>query len=250
MLNFSFSVISISMNIWRKIIFGLLTLGFVYAGVCGALSLLNREQVLGARAGGEIHSDALPRGFLLGTATAAHQVEGGNTRNDWAAMEHLGHLADLSGRASDEWNRVPQDVALMHDLGANSYRFSIEWSRVEPQQGIWDEAAWAHYVGEIAQLRSASIVPMVTLLHFTLPEWIAERGGVRAAEFPQRVCEIRRRSRATCRSASEIVVHDQRAQYSNGARLSRWTMAAGRTIAAARRRGDGWDAARACGCSR
>ncbi len=125
----------------------------------------------------------MPRGFLLGTATAAHQVEGGNTRNDWSAMEQRGILTDISGRASDEWNRVPQDVSLMHDLGANSYRFSIEWSRVEPQQGTWDEVAWTHYVNEIAQLRAAGIEPMVTLLHFTLPEWLAERGGVRAENF-------------------------------------------------------------------
>jgi beta-glucosidase len=173
------------MKIRNKSILASLALGFAYVGVCGALSFFNPEQVMHSDAHAEIHVGTLPRGFLLGTATAAHQVEGGNTRNDWSAMEKRGILVDTSGRASDEWNRVPQDVSLMHDLGANSYRFSIEWSRVEPQQGTWDEVAWTHYVNEISQLRAAGIEPMVTLLHFTLPEWLAERGGVRADEFPK-----------------------------------------------------------------
>src|SRR5579863_234205 len=167
-LNFLLGAIADQMKIRNKVIVGFLALGFTYVGVCGALSFFNPEQVMRSNVGGEIQAGTLPRGFLLGTATAAHQVEGGNTRNDWSAMEKRGVLVDTSGRASDEWNRVPQDVALMHDLGANSYRFSIEWSRVEPQQGTWDEAAWTHYANEIAQLRMAGIEPMVTLLHFTL----------------------------------------------------------------------------------
>ena len=74
----------------------------------------------------------------------------------------------------------------MRDLGANAYRFSIEWSRLEPEPGRWDEAAWAHYEGEIAQLRAAGVEPMVTLLHFTLPLWLAVRGGLTADDFASR----------------------------------------------------------------
>ena len=132
---------------------------------------------------------AWPSGFLWGTATAAHQVEGGNTRNDWARFERLpGKIAhgDTSGVAAGEWNKVAGDIALMRELGANAYRFSIEWSRLEPTEGQWDEAAWAHYVDEVSQLRAAGEEPVVTLLHFTLPTWIAERGGATAPDFPAR----------------------------------------------------------------
>jgi beta-glucosidase len=131
----------------------------------------------------------LPAGFLLGTATSAHQVEGGNDRSDWARFEaEPGRIArgERSGRAADHYHRVPEDVALMRVLGANAYRFSIEWSRLEPTEGTWDEGAWAHYVAELHQLREADITPMVTLLHFTLPGWLAERGGLTADHFPAR----------------------------------------------------------------
>ncbi|MEW5855347.1 MAG: family 1 glycosylhydrolase [Myxococcota bacterium] len=130
---------------------------------------------------------SFPQGFLWGTATAAHQVEGGNTRNDWAAFEaEPGNIRnnDRSGLASDHWNRVAGDVALMKAMGANAYRFSVEWSRLEPSEGTWDEAAWAHYVDEVDQLVAAGLTPMVTLLHFTLPQWLAEQGGLLAPGFP------------------------------------------------------------------
>jgi beta-glucosidase len=173
---------------------GVLAIGALvaaYLGACLVLSGLNPDRIHRSRthAAGLPMPEPLPRGFLLGTATAAHQVEGGNTRNDWSLFEQEpGRIAqgDRSGRASDEWNRVPQDIKLMQDVGANAYRFSIEWSRLEPQQGVWDDAAWAHYQDEIRGLRAAGIEPMVTLLHFTLPEWLAAQGGVRAPEFPSR----------------------------------------------------------------
>lgn len=160
-----------------------------YVAACLILSAMNPDRIhrRTAHAATMPAPEALPPGFLLGTATAAHQVEGGNTGNDWSVFEQQpGHIArgDRSGRASDEWNRVPQDIGLMKDLGANAYRFSIEWSRVEPQEGVWDEAAWSHYQDEVRELRAADITPMVTLLHFTLPEWLAARGGVRAPDFP------------------------------------------------------------------
>jgi beta-glucosidase len=129
-----------------------------------------------------------PAGFLWGTATAAHQVEGGN-RNDWSRFEEEpGHVArgERSGRAVDHWNRMSEDVALMSRVRANAYRFSVEWSRVEPTDGIQDEAAWARYVELVRLLEQVGITPMVTLLHFTLPQWIADRGGVTAPDFPER----------------------------------------------------------------
>jgi beta-glucosidase len=132
---------------------------------------------------------ALPAGFLWGAATSAHQIEGGNVKNDWAVFEAVpGNIRGGvgSGVAADDWNRVAEDVGLLSDLGANAYRFSIEWSRVEPEPGRWDEAAWAHYAGEIEQLRAAGIEPMITLLHFTIPAWLAGRGGLTADDFARR----------------------------------------------------------------
>jgi beta-glucosidase len=132
---------------------------------------------------------ALPPDFLWGAATSAHQIEGGNVQNDWARFEAMpGKIRGGagSGRAADHWNRVAEDIGLLRDLGANAYRFSIEWSRVEPEPGRWDEAAWAHYAGEMAQLRAAGIEPMVTLLHFTIPAWLADRGGLAADDFASR----------------------------------------------------------------
>jgi beta-glucosidase len=131
---------------------------------------------------------AWPAGFLWGTATAAHQVEGGN-RNDWSRFEEQeGRIAhgDKSGLAVDHWNRMGEDVALMKDLRANAYRFSIEWSRVEPVEGLWDDAAFARYDELLGLLRESRITPMATLLHFSLPQWLADRGGVRAPDFPAR----------------------------------------------------------------
>ncbi len=147
----------------------------------------------------------MPPGFLWGTATSAHQVEGGNTLNDWARFEAVpGNIRGgrASGVASDHWNRVAEDVDLLSVLGANAYRFSIEWSRVEPREDEWDGAAWDHYRGEVALLREAGVTPMVTLLHFTLPGWLADRGGLTAADFADRFERYARE--AALRLGSEV----------------------------------------------
>ncbi len=131
----------------------------------------------------------VPSGFLWGAATAAHQIEGGNVFNDWARFEAIeGNIADglPSGTAVDHWNRVAEDTGLLTALGANAYRFSIEWSRLEPREGEWDPGAWAHYEEEVELLLQAGVTPMVTLLHFTLPVWLADRGGLAAPDFADR----------------------------------------------------------------
>jgi beta-glucosidase len=133
-------------------------------------------------------SPSLPADFLLGTATSAHQVEGNNLHNDWSDFEKEGKVArgEQSGLACDAWNRFDQDLARMKELGADSYRFSLEWSRLEATEGTHDEAAWDHYAEQLQKLREAGITPMVTLLHFTLPRWISARGGVTAPDFPDK----------------------------------------------------------------
>jgi beta-glucosidase len=120
-----------------------------------------------------------PAGFVWGTATAAHQIEGGNWNNDWWAWEHAegSPCAEPSGDACDSWHRWPDDVDLVAGLGLGSYRFSVEWSRIEPEEGEWSHAAVDHYRRLCAALRARGIDPVVTFHHFTTPRWVADRGG-------------------------------------------------------------------------
>ena len=135
-----------------------------------------------------------PDGFLWGTATAAHQVEGGNTNNDWWAFEHdpQSPATESSGDACDSWHRWPDDLDLLVSLGFGAYRFSIEWSRIEPAEGEWSRASLEHYRAMAAGCHARGLVPMVTFHHFTTPQWLAARGGWEAPEAPERfgrLCE-------------------------------------------------------------
>lgn len=120
-----------------------------------------------------------PAGFRWGTATAAHQIEGGNHNNDWWDWEHAPGTAcvEPSGDACDSWHRWREDVAICRDLGVDDYRFSVEWSRIEPAPGEWSTAAVAHYREQCEALLAVGIDPVVTLHHFTSPRWIAAQGG-------------------------------------------------------------------------
>ena len=118
-----------------------------------------------------------PKGFLWGAATSAHQVEGGNIHNDWWAWEQAGKVATPSGMATDHWNRYRSDFDLARSIGHNAHRFSIEWSRIEPEEGRWDEAAIDHYRDVLVALHERGMEPVVTLFHYTLPRWLSEKGG-------------------------------------------------------------------------
>ena len=120
-----------------------------------------------------------PRDFLIGAATAAHQVEGSNTNSDYWAQEHLPHtsFAEPSGPACDHYNRYEEDIKLLADAGLNAYRFSIEWARIEPEEGRFDEAEIEHYRRVIACCRAHGVEPIVTLHHFTSPVWLIRKGG-------------------------------------------------------------------------
>jgi beta-glucosidase len=118
-----------------------------------------------------------PDGFLWGSATASHQVEGNNANNDWWAAEEAGRVPHRSGAACDQFNRYPDDFALFAELGHNAHRFSLEWSRIEPRPGEFDPAALAHYRRVIETARANGLEPLVTLHHFTNPRWLADRGG-------------------------------------------------------------------------
>lgn len=139
--------------------------------------------------------ETFPKDFLLGAASAAHQVEGDNKNSDWWILEHHPALAGVivpSGKAIDHFNRYSDDIALMAGLGYNSYRFSIEWARVEPEQGKFSEEALDHYQRMIDCVISHGMTPVVTLHHFTHPSWIALRGERVLQDLPDlfaRYCE-------------------------------------------------------------
>jgi beta-glucosidase len=120
-----------------------------------------------------------PEGFTWGTATAAHQIEGGNTNNDWWAFEHQEGTvcAEPSGDACDSWLRWEEDADLVAGLGLDTYRFSVEWSRIEPSEGEISRAALEQYRRMCAGLRERGVDPVVTFHHFTTPTWLTARGG-------------------------------------------------------------------------
>jgi len=144
-----------------------------------------------------------PKRFLWGASTSSHQVEG-NTHNQWtvwelenakalaAKAEYLFKDLDsweeakseakspanyVAGDAVDHYNRYEEDFQILKQLNMNAFRFSIEWSRVEPEEGAWNAEAIEHYKKYTARLKALGIEPMVTLFHFTLPVWFAQKGG-------------------------------------------------------------------------
>ena len=122
---------------------------------------------------------AFPKGFFIGAATAAHQVEGNNIHSDYWAQEQLPHtsFAEPSGLACDHYNRYEEDIRLLAEAGLNAYRFSIEWARIEPEEGKFDEGEIEHYRKVIACCKEKGVEPIVTLLHFTSPLWLIRKGG-------------------------------------------------------------------------
>lgn len=144
-----------------------------------------------------------PKRFIWGAATAAHQVEGG-LHNQWTEweLENARSLATrasyrfsgldswrsvsreaknpnnyVSGRGVDHYGKYEEDFSLLRSLNLNGFRFGIEWSRIEPEQGMWDEAEVEHYKRYLASLKRSGITPVVTLFHFTLPVWFSKMGG-------------------------------------------------------------------------
>ena len=122
---------------------------------------------------------SLPEKFFVGAATAAHQVEGNNVNSDYWAQEHMKHTSfvEPSGDAVDHYNRYEEDIQLMADAGLNAYRFSIEWARIEPEKGHFDETEVEHYRKVIRCCKEHGITPIVTMLHFTSPKWLISEGG-------------------------------------------------------------------------
>lgn len=124
--------------------------------------------------------------FLWGVATSAYQVEGGIERADWSDFERTLLSFEGAGEACGHWEHALEDIRLIAEAGLGAYRFSVEWSRIEPRPGRFDEAALSHYREMVLEAKAQKIEPIVTLHHFTLPIWLARRGGVLAPDFPDR----------------------------------------------------------------
>ncbi|AMM21341.1 beta-glucosidase [Frondihabitans sp. PAMC 28766] len=125
-----------------------------------------------------------PDGFLWGAATAAHQIEGNNVNSNWWEMEHQPgtHIVEPSGDAADSYHRFRDDMRLLADLGLNSYRFSVEWARIEPERGFVSRAEVDHYRRMVDTALEFGLEPVVTLMHFTVPRWFDRDGFWRAPD--------------------------------------------------------------------
>lgn len=155
-------------------------------------------------------SEVFPKNFLWGAATSSHQVEGDN-RNDWSEWEEKNaelqmlnaekktwpeHILKnypnplqrenyISGSACDHYHHFREDFDIAKSLGHSAYRFSIEWSRIEPEEGKFDEREIEHYRDAIKALREPGLEPFITLWHWTLPVWLRDKRGAENKEFPK-----------------------------------------------------------------
>jgi beta-glucosidase len=121
-----------------------------------------------------------PQSFLWGAATSSHQIEGWNEKNDWWKWEQQqGTIADgqTSGRGSDHYHQYQKDFNFIDEMNLNAYRMSIEWSRINPEEGVFDEKEIQHYKDVLEDLNNRGVKVMLTLWHFTLPTWFEDKGG-------------------------------------------------------------------------
>jgi len=129
-----------------------------------------------------------PKGFQWGAATAAHQIEGNNVNSDFWLLENLkgSPFKEPSGDACDSYERYPEDIALVAGLGLTTYRYSIEWARIEPEPGRFSQAELDHYKRMAELCRRHGLRPLATFHHFTSPRWLAAMGGWTEASTPDR----------------------------------------------------------------
>lgn len=125
-----------------------------------------------------------PKGFYWGAATASYQVEGGIENTDWAKAARAEKVPP-AGRLADHYHRYEADFDIAKELGHNAHRFSIEWARIEPEEGKFDHAELEHYRAVIRALKKRDLKPYVTLWHFTLPLWFSESGGFERKDAPE-----------------------------------------------------------------
>jgi beta-glucosidase len=135
----------------------------------------NQESHSASDQSGQIQQ--FPKGFFWGAATSSHQVEGNNYWNDWWEYEQSGRVPHKSGEACRHYQLFEKDFDMARSWGHNVHRFSIEWSRIEPSRGNWNDDAVLHYRRVIQTLKERGLEPVVTLHHFTNPAWFTRSGG-------------------------------------------------------------------------
>ncbi|MGC2186056.1 MAG: family 1 glycosylhydrolase [Terriglobales bacterium] len=153
-----------------------------------------REKSASAASGPAGKGKAFPEKFLWGCATAGHQVEGNNTSSDLWLVEHLpgSIFKEPSGDACDHYHLYPQDISMLADLGFNTYRFSLEWARIEPEEGFFSNAELEHYRRMLATCHEHHLTTLLTYSHFSMPRWFAYKGGWQNPAAPDlyaRFCE-------------------------------------------------------------
>ena len=124
-----------------------------------------------------------PEGFYWGAATASYQVEGGIENTDWAEAARQGRVPEC-GPACDHYNRYEADFDLAKELGHTAHRLSVEWARIEPVSGEFDEGEIAHYRLVLQALHARGLKPYITIWHFTQPLWFSESGSFERADAP------------------------------------------------------------------
>lgn len=132
----------------------------------------------------ETEKKKFPENFFWGAATASYQVEGGIENNDWAQAAREGRVP-VCGIACDHYNRYEEDFDIAKSLGHDAHRMSIEWARIEPEEGNFNQEAIEHYQRVAKSLQDRGIHPGITLWHFTLPLWFSERGGFERDDAPE-----------------------------------------------------------------
>jgi len=167
-------------------------------GMMGGTSLVRtggaKEPSIASASGVTDKGKAFPDKFLWGCATAGHQVEGNNTNSDLWAIEHMPEsiFKEPSGDACDHYHLYRQDIGMLADLGFNTYRFSLEWARIEPEEGFFSNAELEHYRRVLAVCREHRLTTLLTYSHFSTPRWFACKGGWQnpaAADLYARFCE-------------------------------------------------------------
>ncbi|MDO4285461.1 MAG: family 1 glycosylhydrolase [Eubacteriales bacterium] len=125
--------------------------------------------------------------FLLGASTAAHQVEGNNVHSDFWALEQMegSDYSEPSLDAVDQYHRYEEDIRLLAQAGLNAYRFSIEWARIEPEKGSYQEEEILHYEKVLQCCQKYGVEPVVTMHHFSSPKWLIQEGGWESEKTPE-----------------------------------------------------------------
>ncbi|MFZ3218242.1 MAG: family 1 glycosylhydrolase [Candidatus Acidiferrales bacterium] len=167
--------------------------GMIGSGAAGRAGQGEAASATGS-AGVADASKTFPDKFLWGCATAGHQVEGNDINSELWTLEHLPQsmFKEPSGDACDHYHLYPQDISMLADLGFNTYRFSLEWARIEPDEGFFSNAELEHYRRMLAACREHNLTTLLTYSHFTVPRWFAYQGAwqsANAADRYARFCE-------------------------------------------------------------